>query len=120
MPAAVEAQPASLNPWRCARVAQLRVEPARARNDAPQHDLGPRRRTLCHTPTSPPPPPLARILGRPICGGQMRSRTPSYYVAYPPWTREPSSRRGPPRTRAPAAVGSKIHGAAAAFSFKSP
>jgi hypothetical protein len=37
-----------------------------------------------------------------------------------PWTRAPGARRGPPHTRASAAVGSEIHGAAMTFSLKSP
>jgi hypothetical protein len=42
------------------RVAQLCVELARARNDAPQHDLEPRRRAPAarrRTPATPPPHP---------------------------------------------------------------
>jgi hypothetical protein len=38
----------------------------------------------------------------------------------PPWTRAPGALRGPPHPREPTAVGCKIHGQAAAFSFKSP
>jgi hypothetical protein len=68
MSAAVEAQPASLNPWMCARVTQLRVEPARARNDAPQHDLGPCRRTLRRAP-----PHSGESAATPACTHSRRS-----------------------------------------------
>jgi hypothetical protein len=38
----------------------------------------------------------------------------------PPWTRAPGARRGPRRAHASSAVGSEIHGAAAALFLKSP
>jgi hypothetical protein len=98
VPAAVDAQAAPLNPWVRARLLQLRVEPTRARNDALQRDLGPRRQTLRRVPPhsgESAATPLARILGHAICDGRTVSRTPSCYEAGPPWTRGPRPRRGP-------------------------
>jgi hypothetical protein len=43
-----------------------------------------------------------------------------FKTAGPPWTRAPGARCGPRRTHASSAVGSEIHGAAAALFFKSP
>jgi hypothetical protein len=82
-------------------------------------------------PASPPPraaalwcarrrPLLVCVQSPWILRGRLRSHTPSRLRGGPPWTREPSSRHGPRRTRAPAAVGSKIHGAALAILLKSP
>jgi hypothetical protein len=82
-------------------------------------------------PASPPPraaalrrarrcPSRVCVQSPSILRERLRSHTPSRLRGGPPWTRESSSRRGQRRTRAPAAVGSKIHGAALAILLKSP
>jgi hypothetical protein len=98
VPSVVDAQAAPLNPWVCARLLQLRVEPTRARNDALQRDLGRRRRTLRRAPPHSGESAatlLARVLGRAIRDGRTISRTPLCSEAGPPWTRRPRPRRGP-------------------------
>jgi hypothetical protein len=60
----------------------------------------------------------SRAVGSCTCGSDLIEAYP--LELGPPWTREPSSRRGSPLVHASTAIGSEIHGSAVVFSLKNP
>jgi hypothetical protein len=126
-PAIVGARVSPLSPLSRAHVTPLRNALAWGRFGGREHRPG--ATPASHRRASPRGSPLRRTRrrythahdpGHPIFGGRPRLDGVYPLELGPPWTREPSSRRGSPRLRASVAVKSEIHGSAELFSFKSP